>query len=126
MLGLFVYFYVLLHFLAYGWLDMGLDLGDIVVDIPQRPFILVGFAALLLMTPLAITSTRGWVLRLGGAAWSRLHQLVYPVAILGVVHYWWLVKADVREPFFYAVLLVLLLAVRLAWRRTPARPIAKA
>jgi len=121
MLGLFAFFYGVLHMAAYVAFDMNLDAAAIVKDIWKRPFVTVGFASLLLMTPLAITSTRGWVLRLGGAAWSRLHQLVYPVAILGVVHYWWLVKRDITWPVIYGTVLAVLLGYRV-WQRLRPRP----
>ena len=81
-------------------------------EIVKRPFILVGFAAFVLLIPLAITSTRGWVLRLGGARWSALHKLVYPIAVLGIVHYWWLVKRDITWPLVFALVLAVLLAYR--------------
>ena len=112
LLGLFAFFYGMLHLLAYVGFDRFFVLSEIEADIIKRPFITVGFAALVLMTPLAITSTRGWVMRLGGARWQNLHRLVYAVAIFGVVHYWWLVKRDVTEPLIYAAILVALLGYR--------------
>ena len=118
MLGLFVYFYVLLHFLAYGWLDMGLDVGDIAADIAKRPFILVGFAALLLLTPLALTSWNRAIRALGARRWQVLHRLVYGVAVLAVLHFFWM-RADKRnfaEVAVYAAILAALLGWRV-WRR---------
>ncbi|OQS43741.1 sulfite oxidase heme-binding subunit YedZ [Chromobacterium haemolyticum] len=115
MLGLFAFFYLSLHFLTYLWLDQFFDWAGIVRDIYQRPFITVGFAALLLMTPLALTSTQGWMRRLK-RNWGRLHRLVYPTALLAVVHYWWLVKKDLSQPLSYAAVLALLLGLRLWWR----------
>lgn len=119
MLGLFAFGYAALHFLNYLWLDQFFDLAAIVEDITERPFITVGFAALLLMLPLASTSTNGWRRRLG-RRWQRLHRLVYPVAILACWHFWWQVKKDVTEPLVYAAILALLLGARL-WRRPAAR-----
>ena len=123
LLGLFAFFYGVLHLSAYIGFDRFFVLSEIGADIVKRPFITVGFAALVLMTPLAITSTRGWVMRLGGARWQALHRLVYAVALLGVLHFWWLVKRDVTEPLIYAVTLAALLASRFIAKakRTPAR-----
>ncbi len=116
MLGLFTFFYLVLHLSIYLWLDQFFVWGAIVEDVVKRPYITVGFAAFVLMAPLALTSTRGWMRRLG-TRWKRLHRLIYPIAILGVVHYWWLVKADIGEPAVYAAILVLLLLVRVPFRR---------
>lgn len=111
LLGLFAFFYVALHFLTYTVLDLGLAWSTLAVDIAERPYITVGFTALVLLVPLAVTSTRGWQRRLG-RRWQKLHRLIYPIAILGVVHYWWQVKLDVADPFFYAVMLSILLGAR--------------
>ena len=126
MLGLFAFFYGTLHLLTYLWFDQFFSWPEILRDIPKRPFITVGFAAFALMVPLAATSTAGMIRRLGGARWRALHRLVYASAVLGVVHYWWLVKADVRLPRAYAIVLGVLLAARLwlAFRRR-ARSIAR-
>ena len=124
LLGLFAFFYAALHFTTYVWLDQFFDWHAIVKDIAKRPFITVGFAALLLMTPLAVTSTDGWLRRLK-RNWGRLHRLVYAVAILGVTHYWWLVKKDIRQPLIYAAVLALLLGLRLYWRARTARTAAQ-
>lgn len=113
MMGLFAFFYVLLHFLVYAGLDQRFDLPVIFEDIAERPYITLGFAAFVLLLPLAATSTRGMVRRLG-ARWKKLHRLVYPIAILGVWHYYWLVKADVLQPLLYAAILAFLLGYR-AW-----------
>jgi len=123
MLGLFAFAYGVLHLAAYVAFDQYFDVAGIVKDIWKRPFITVGFAALVLMTPLAITSTKGWIRRLGGERWNRLHKAVYLVTILGVVHYWWLVKRDITWPVVYALVLALLLGYRLfrARRGRPAR-----
>ncbi|MGC0151332.1 sulfite oxidase heme-binding subunit YedZ [Chromobacterium vaccinii] len=115
MLGLFAFFYASLHFTTYVWLDQFFDWPHIVKDIAKRPFVTVGFAAVALMTPLALTSTRGWMRRLG-RNWGRLHRLVYPVAVLAVVHYWWLVKKDISQPLIYAAVLAALLGLRVWWR----------
>ena len=113
-LGLFAFLYATLHLLVYFVLDQGLALGYLVEDVVERPFITVGFLAWLLMAPLAATSTRGWIRRLG-RGWARLHRLIYPAAALGVVHFLWGVKADLREPVVFAALLALLLTLRLVW-----------
>ena len=116
MLGLFAFFYACLHFTTYLWLDQFFDLASIVKDIAKRPFITVGFAAFVLLVPLAATSTNGMIRRLGGRTWQRLHTLVYAIAALGVVHYWWLVKKDVTQPMLFAAALAVLLGARIAYR----------
>ena len=123
MLGLLAYFYGALHLASYVGFDRFFIWAEVVKDIAKRPFVAVGFAAFLLMTPLALTSTRGWVKRLGGEGWARLHRAVYAVAILGIVHYWWLARRDLVTPAVYTALLVVLLAVRLIpkRRRAPLR-----
>jgi methionine sulfoxide reductase heme-binding subunit len=114
MLGLFVYFYVVLHLLAYSWFDMGLDFGDIAKDIAKRPFILVGFAAFVLLTPLAATSFNRAVKTLGAKRWQTLHKLVYLIAGLGILHFFWMRsgKNDFAEVALYAAILALLLGWR--------------
>lgn len=114
MLGLFAFTYATLHFLNYLVLDQEFDWPVIVEDILDRPFITVGFSALLTLLPLAVTSTQGWQRRLG-ARWGRLHRLVYLAAILVCWHFWWQVKKDVTEPAIYAGILAVLLGIRL-WR----------
>lgn len=114
MLGLFTFFYVCLHFVTYVWLDQFFDPEAIVKDIIKRPFITVGFSAFVLLIPLATTSTRAMIRRLG-RRWQQLHRLVYAIAILGVVHYLWLVKKDLTEPLIYGAVLTLLLFMRLPW-----------
>jgi methionine sulfoxide reductase heme-binding subunit len=132
MLGLFAFFYVCLHFLTYLGPDQAFDLAAMLKDVVKRPFITVGFAAFVLLIPLALTSTAGWIRRLGGKRWQALHRSIYVAAIFGVIHYYWLVKSDVRKPLFYAALVGILLAWRLGhWlfkrkalavaRATPAR-----
>ncbi len=120
MLGLFAFFYASLHFATYVWLDVWFDLAAIVKDIVKRPFITVGFAAFLLLLPLAATSTDSMRLRLG-RNWQRLHRAVYVVAMLGVLHYWWLVKRDLTEPMLYALVVAALLGARLARWPMPRR-----
>ena len=115
MLGLFAFFYVLMHFLVWLILDQGLLLSAIAEDIFKRPFITLGMVALVLMTAMAATSTTGMRRRLG-RRWQTLHNSVYLVAILGVWHYWWQVKLDTREPMVYAAILAALLGYRI-WRR---------
>jgi sulfoxide reductase heme-binding subunit YedZ len=124
MLGLFAFFYGTLHLVTYVWFDQFFDVASITKDVLKRPFITVGFAAFLLMVPLALTSTTGWIRRLGGKRWQALHRLVYATAALGVVHYWWLVKADISRPLTYGVILATLLAARLALRMK-AKPAAR-
>lgn len=116
MLGLFTFFYAVLHFGTYIVLDQFFDWRAVVLDVLKRPYITVGFAAFVLLVPLAVTSTNAMVRRLGGRRWQALHRSVYGIAILGVVHYWWLVKADVFEPLIYALILAVLLGLRAWWR----------
>ncbi len=114
MFGLFTFFYVLMHFLTWLVLDQGLLMSAIVEDLVKRPFITIGFAALLLLTALAATSTAAMRRRMG-RRWQLLHNLVYVIAILGVWHYWWQVKKDISEPLIYAAILAVLLGARLWW-----------
>ena len=118
MLGLYAFFYASLHFTTYIWLDQFFDLAEILKDIIKRPFITVGFLSLMLLLLLALTSTSGMIRRLG-KRWQQLHRLVYLAAFGGVVHYLWLVKADLRQPLVYGAILALLLAYRvvLKWRQ---------
>jgi len=124
MLGLYAFFYAVLHLLTYVVLDLFFAWDILLEDVAKRPYITVGFTAFLMLLALAITSTRGWIRRLGGR-WQRLHRLVYVAALLGVVHFYWQVKADTREPLIYAGILAVLLMARLGVRpsrRRPARP----
>jgi sulfoxide reductase heme-binding subunit YedZ len=114
MLGLFAFFYACLHFVTYLWLDQFFDPAAIARDIVKRPFIALGFTAFVLLIPLAATSNHAMMRRLG-RRWQVLHRLVYPIAVLGVFHYLWLVKKDLTEPLLYGGVLALLLAVRLPW-----------
>ena len=115
MLGLFAFFYALMHFLAWLVLDRELNVSDIVEDLTERPFITLGFAAVVLLTALATTSFAALRRRMG-RNWQTLHNAVYVIAVLGVWHYWWQVKKDVTEPLVYAVILAALLGIRLYWR----------
>ena len=121
MLGLFAFFYAVMHFVTYSWLDQGLDFAAIGADIVKRPYITIGMAALLMLIPLAITSTNGMMRRLG-KRWVKLHWLIYPIAMLGVWHYYWQVKRDIRQPLLYAGVLAVLLGYRIFKARyAPAR-----
>lgn len=115
MLGLYAFAYTTLHLMAYLVLDLRGYWLQIFEEIVKRPYITVGFAAWLLLVPLAVTSTTGWIRRLG-RRWALLHTLVYAIAVLAVLHFWWLVKSDIREPALYAAILALLLGWRLWWR----------
>jgi methionine sulfoxide reductase heme-binding subunit len=113
MLGLFAFSYLCIHFLTYLVLDQSLDLAAMWKDIAKRPFITVGFLGFLLLLPLALTSSAGWIRRLGGKRWQMLHRAIYFAAIAGVIHYYWKVKSDVRMPLFYGALVAILLLWRL-------------
>jgi sulfoxide reductase heme-binding subunit YedZ len=115
MLGLYTFFYVVLHFLSYVWLDQWFDWSAIVKDVAKHHYVLVGFSAFLLLIPLAATSTSAMMRRLG-KHWQKLHQLVYLIAVLGVAHYWWLVKKDITLPLVYAAVLLLLLGIRMYFK----------
>jgi sulfoxide reductase heme-binding subunit YedZ len=112
MFGLYAFFYAVLHFTSYIWLDQDLDFVAILHDLPKRPFITIGFTSLLLMVPLAATSTDAMVRRLGSRQWIALHRFVYLIAAGGVVHFWWLVKRDITEPAIYAAVVAVLLGYR--------------
>jgi sulfoxide reductase heme-binding subunit YedZ len=124
MIGLFAFFYASLHFATWFGLDKFFDLHEILADFVKRRFIVAGLATFLTMLPLALTSTKGWIRRLGGRRWQMLHRLVYFSGIAAAVHYFWLVKSDIRLPALYGSLVALLLGYRVAswWRaqRTPA------
>ena len=115
MLGLYTFFYALLHFMSYVWLDQFFDWAAIGKDIVKRPFITVGFASFLLLIPLAATSTNAMIKRLGGQRWRALHRAIYLIAGLAVLHYWWMVKKDITQPAIYAAVLALLLGLRVYW-----------
>jgi len=115
MAGLFMFFYACLHFTTYLWLDHWFDWSEISKHIIEYPYVLVGFSAFVLSIPLALTSNNA-MMRLLGARWKRLHYSAYLIAILGVLHFWWLVKKDIREPLVYAVILAVLLGIRVYYR----------
>jgi sulfoxide reductase heme-binding subunit YedZ len=127
MAGLFTFFYGCLHLSTYLVLDKLFDMQEIWKDVYKRPFITAGFAAWLLMLPLAITSTKGWIRRLGGKRWQALHRLVYGAAVAAPVHYYWLVKSDVRLPVLYGTILGALLLMRVGFwafnRKKTERPV---
>jgi sulfoxide reductase heme-binding subunit YedZ len=122
MLGLFAFFYGLLHFLTWLVLDQFFAWDFILADIAKRPYITVGFTGFVLMIPLAITSTAGWIRRLGGRWWNRLHRLVYATAVAGVIHFLWLVKVVETEQIVYAAIVAALLGFRLWWAITKRTP----
>jgi sulfoxide reductase heme-binding subunit YedZ len=113
MLGLYAFFYGFLHLITYSIFDRNFNLAAIAGDVWQRPFIAVGMAAFFLLIPLAATSTNGMIKRLGGKNWARLHKLTYLIAILGVIHFWMIVKSDLTYPFFFAFILAILLGYRI-------------
>jgi len=120
MLGLFAFFYGSLHLLTYIWFDRLFNFASVAVHVVQRPFILAGMTAFLLMVPLAITSTNKMVKRLGGKGWARLHRLVYVAVIAGVVHFWMLVKSDISLPLTFAFIILFLLGYRLLVKYFPS------
>jgi methionine sulfoxide reductase heme-binding subunit len=120
MLGLFCFFHGCLHFTTYLWLDHYFNFPIIVEDVLMRPYITLGFTGFVLMIPLALTSTRKWIGRLGGKRWQKLHRLIYVTATCGVIHYLWLVKLDIRRPLAYGALLALLMAFR-GWNTVMTR-----
>ena len=124
MLGLFAFFYACLHFLTYIWLDQFFDFAEILHDIPQRPFITIGFVSFMLLIPLAITSTKKMQQRLK-RNWKRLHQLIYVIPMLVVVHFIWSLKADYSEPFYYTLVFLVLMIERAYQARTQARTQAR-
>ena len=113
MLGLYAFFYGFLHLVTYSVFDKSFSIAAIIGDIWQRPFIAVGMTAFFLMIPLAVTSTNGMIKRLGGKNWQKLHYMIYPTAVLGVIHFWWIQKSDLTYPFLFAVVLLILLAYRI-------------
>lgn len=127
MLGLFAFFYACLHFTTWIWLDHGFLWSEVTADIVKRPYVTVGFTAFLMLWPLALTSTRGMMRRLG-RNWQRLHRLVYAIPVLGVLHFLWLVKADIFEPAIYGLILAVLLLARLRpnWLSGRQAPLEKA
>jgi len=126
MLGLFAFFYASLHFLTWLVLDQFFDWNAMVKDVVKRPFITAGFTAFLLLMPLAVTSTAGWIRRLGGRGWQMLHRLIYVSACIAVVHYYWLVKSDIRLPLLYGAIITVLLAFRLVVLAKKGRSVRRA
>jgi len=122
MLGLYAFFYGLLHFTTFLWFDHFFDVQEMLKDVVKRPFITVGFIAFVLLIPLAVTSTNAMVKRLGGKRWLWLHRLVYVIAPLGVLHYWWMkaAKNDLGQPLLFVLIVAVLLGLRLWWARTRA------
>ena len=114
--GLLTFFYACLHFTTYIWFDRFFDVQDIIKDIIKRPFITVGFAAFVLLIPLAATSKNSIIKKLGAKLWQRIHYLIYLIAILAVIHYWWLVKKDLTQPIIYAGVFAVLLGIRVWWK----------
>ena len=126
MLGLYAFFYACIHLVTYTIFDKSLNVPAIASDVWQRPFIAIGMLGFLMLVPLAVTSTNGMVKRLGGKNWARLHKLIYPIAILGVVHFWMIVKSDIFYPAIFGLAVAILLGFRLIWsqRRVADRKVA--
>jgi methionine sulfoxide reductase heme-binding subunit len=126
MIGLFAFFYASLHFLTWFAIDKYFDMHEILDDFTKRRFIIVGLVAFVCLIPLAVTSTAGWIRRMGGKRWQLLHRLIYVTAIAAVIHYYWLVKSDIRLPLLYAVLVGFELLYRLgAWRMGRREPVKR-
>jgi methionine sulfoxide reductase heme-binding subunit len=123
MLGLFAFFYAFTHFLTYLILDQSFSLDQMMADVVKRPFITMGFTAFVLMIPLALTSTKGWIRRLGGRQWQMLHRLIYVSAVAASIHYIWKVKVVLGPPVYYAVAVALLLGVRVVWQIRSAKSV---
>jgi sulfoxide reductase heme-binding subunit YedZ len=128
MFGLFTFFYAFLHFLAFLWFDHFFDVAAMLRDIAKRPFILVGFTAFVLLIPLAATSTNAMIRRLGGKRWQWLHRLIYVIAPLAVLHFWWMkaAKNNLAQPALFALIVALLLGMRIYWSRVRAQAAARA
>lgn len=128
MLGLFTFFYALLHFIAFLWFDHFFDVAAMLRDVAKRPFILVGFSAFVLLIPLAATSTNGMIKRLGGKRWQWLHRLIYVAAALAVLHFWWMkaAKNNLAQPMLFAAIVAVLLLARVYWSRAKANRAARA
>jgi sulfoxide reductase heme-binding subunit YedZ len=123
MLGLYAFFYALLHFTTFLWFDHYFDVAEMLKDVAKRPFITVGFAAFVLLIPLAVTSTNAMVRRLGGKTWQRIHKLIYVIAPLGILHFWWMkaAKHNFAQPTLFGIIVALLLAFRIYWKIREAR-----
>jgi sulfoxide reductase heme-binding subunit YedZ len=128
MLGLYAFFYAALHFTTFLWFDHFFDVQEMLKDVVKRPFITVGFTAFVLLLPLAVTSTNGMVRRLGGKRWQLLHKLVYLIAPLGILHFWWMkaAKHDFSQPILFGLIVLALLGLRLWWARKKSLPAAAA
>ena len=128
MIGLFTFFYALVHFIAFLWFDHFFDVAEMLKDVIKRPFILVGFIAFILLIPLAATSTNGMIKRLGGKRWQWLHRLIYLIAPLAILHFWWMKagKNDFAQPILFGLIVAVLLGLRVVWSRTKARAAARA
>lgn len=128
MLGLFTFFYALLHFIAFLWFDHFFDVAAMLRDVAKRPFILVGFTAFVLLIPLAATSTNAMIKRLGGKRWQWLHRLIYLIAPLAVLHFWWMkaAKNNLAQPALFAAIVIVLLGMRVYWSRVKARGAVRA
>jgi len=122
MMGLYAFFYALLHFTTFLWFDHFFDVQEMLKDVAKRPFITVGFTAFVLLVPLAVTSTNGMVRRLGGKRWQMLHKLVYVIAPLGILHFWWMRagKHDFNKPILFGLIVLALLGIRAWWARSKA------
>ena len=122
MAGLFTFFYAFLHFLAFFWFDHFFDLSEMFRDVAKRPFITVGFIAFVLLIPLAVTSTNGMIKRLGGKRWQWLHRLIYLIAPLAILHFWWMKagKNNFTEPIIFGLIVAILLGLRIYWARSKA------
>ncbi len=120
MMGLYAFFYALLHFTTFLWFDHFFDVQEMLKDVAKRPFITVGFTAFVLLVPLAVTSTNGMVRRLGGKRWQLLHRLVYVIAPLGILHFWWMRagKHDFNKPILFGLIVLVLLGIRAWWARS--------
>ncbi|MGI8811731.1 MAG: sulfite oxidase heme-binding subunit YedZ [Pyrinomonadaceae bacterium] len=126
MIGLYAFFYACLHLITYSIFDKSLNVPEIVADVLKRPFIAIGMIAFLMLVPLAVTSTNGMVKRLGGKNWSRLHKLTYVIVVLGVIHFWMIVKSDIFYPAMFGGVVLLLLLFRLVYNlRSKAQPVKK-
>jgi sulfoxide reductase heme-binding subunit YedZ len=125
MLGLFAFFYVCLHFTTFLWFDHFFDLSEMIKDVIKRPFITVGFIAFVLLIPLAATSTNGMIKRLGGKRWQWLHRLIYVIAPLGILHFWWMKagKHDFIQPIIFGVIVAAMLLLRVYWKLQQKRPL---
>ena len=126
-LGLFAFFYAFLHFMTFLWFDHFFNVAEMWKDVVKRPFITVGFAAFVLLVPLAVTSTNGMIRRLGGKRWQWLHRLIYVIAPLGILHFWWMKagKHDFEQPIVFGTIVAILLGLRLYWKLTKPAPVAR-